>query len=378
MTVDTDRAGGIGEAAGAASAATPSSRPGRPSSAKEQVRRLLALLPYLLAHPGARVADVARAFHVSEKQLVADLGVLWFCGLPGLMPGDYIEVDMEAVEGEGVIHVSNAEFFARPLRLSAEEALGLLVALRVLRDAGEVAERELVDRVIARLEEAAGQASSGLDRVEVHVDTGEDPGVADAVRRAVGEGRRLHLTYWVPTRDETTERDVDPMRVVVADGRRYLEAWCHRAEDVRLFRLDRIAAAAVLDQPSEPPSQARPRDVGAGLFRPSPDDLLATLVVDPAGAWIAEYYPCEQVTELPGGQLQVSLRVADQRWLRHLALRLGGAVRALAPAELADAVRADARAALAAYGEDLPGGDGTEHGTDHGTDHGDCRQEPVD
>src|SRR5690606_10397169 len=113
-------------------------------SAKEQVRRLLALLPYLLAHPGARVADVARVFGITEKQLIADLGVLWFCGLPGMMPGDYIEVDMDAVEGEGTIHVSNADYLARPMRLSADEVLGLLVALRVLRETAQPSERELV------------------------------------------------------------------------------------------------------------------------------------------------------------------------------------------------------------------------------------------
>src|SRR5690606_24145599 len=182
------------------------------------VRRLLALLPYLLEHPGARVADVARAFRISEEQLIADLGVLWFCGLPGLLPGDYIEVEMDAVEGEGVIHVSNAEILSRPLRLTADEAMGLLVALRVLRDVGHPSERATVDRVIARLEEATGRAASGAGRVvAMSVDNGAPPDLAATVRTAVDEKRALHLTYWVPTRDETTERDVDPLRLVVAD-----------------------------------------------------------------------------------------------------------------------------------------------------------------
>ena len=320
-----------------------------PGGAKEQVRRLLAMLPYLLAHPGARVADVARVFGITEKQLVADLGVLWFCGLPGMMPGDYIEVDMDTVEGEGVIHVSNAEFLARPLRLSADEALGLLVALRVLRETGQVTERELIDRVITRLEDAAGQASGAADKVAVRVDTWEDPQVRAAVRDALDRRRRLHLQYWVPTRDETTERDVDPMRLVLSDGWSYLEGWCHRAEDVRLFRLDRVAVAEVLDQPSAPPPQATPRDLSAGLFQPSVDDALATVELDPQAAWVAEYYPCEEVTEAPDGSLRIRLRIADPRWLRRLALRLGGAARIVEPAELAEAVRGDAMEALAAY-----------------------------
>lgn len=320
-----------------------------PSSAKEQVRRLLALLPYLLAHPGARVSDVARVFGISEKQLVADLGVLWFCGLPGMMPGDYIEVDMDAVEGEGVIHVSNADYLARPLRLSSDEVLGLLVALRVLRESGQAAERELIDRVIARLEEASGQASAAAKQVEIQLDTWEDPEIRATVQDALNRGRRLHLSYWVPTRDETTERDVDPMQLAYADGRTYLEAWCHRAEDVRLFRLDRVAAARVLDEASAPPPEAQPRDLSSGLFQPSPDDALATLELGPEAAWVSEYYPCERVDDLGDGRLRVQLRIADPRWLRRLALRLGGHARILEPVELADAVRADAANALAAY-----------------------------
>lgn len=320
-----------------------------PNSAKEQVRRLLALLPYLLAHPGARVSDVARVFGISEKQLVADLGVLWFCGLPGMMPGDYIEVDMDAVEGEGVIHVSNADYLARPLRLSSDEVLSLLVALRVLRESGQAAERELIDRVIARLEEASGQASAAARQVEVQLDTWEDPEIRATVQEALTRRRRLHLSYWVPTRDETTERDVDPMQLAIADGRSYLEAWCHRAEDVRLFRLDRVAAARVLEEEASPPPEAQPRDLSSGLFQPSPDDALATLELGPEAAWVSEYYPCERVDDLGEGRLRVQLRVSDPRWLRRLALRLGGHARILEPVELADAVRDDAANALAAY-----------------------------
>lgn len=328
--------------------------PRRTGGAKDQVRRLLALLPYLLEHPGARVADVARAFRISEQQLVADLGVLWFCGLPGLMPGDYIEVDMDAVQGEGVIHVSNAEFLSRPLRLTADEALGLLVALRVLRDVGHPSERATVDRVIARLEEATGRAASDAGRVVAvsmdGMDSGAPDDVAATVRTAVDEQRALHLTYWVPTRDETTERDVDPLRLVIADGLSYLEAWCRRAEDVRLFRLDRVAAAKLLDEPSQPPPRAEPRDLSVGLFQPSADHALVTLDLDPDAAWVAEYYPCEEVSELGDGRLRVKLRVADQRWLRRLALRLGPDAHIVDNPELARAVREDAVRALSAYG----------------------------
>ena len=60
--------------------------------------------------------------------------MLWMCGMPGLTPGDLIDIDMDAVDGEGVIHLSNADYLTRPLRLSADEALALVLALRTLRE----------------------------------------------------------------------------------------------------------------------------------------------------------------------------------------------------------------------------------------------------
>jgi proteasome accessory factor C len=325
----------------------------KPSRAQEQVSRLLSLLPYLLSHPNTRVADVADVFGVTERQILRDLNVLWFSGLPGLAMGDYIEVDMDAAEGEGVINVSNADYLSRPLRLVTDEALALVVALRTLAAMPGSPERSAVDRAVAKLERAAGTAAERAAAVRVEVDGDAVAEVAGTVRRALDEKRRLHLSYWVPGRDETTERDVDPMRLALADGRLYLEGWCRRAESVRLFRLDRVAQISLLDVPAQVPSQARSRDLSAGIFQPSPDDLLVTLELEPAGRWVADYYPCETIKEVGRDRLLVSLRVADPRWIRRLCLRLGGTGRIVDPPDLAEEVFADAAAALAAYAADV-------------------------
>jgi proteasome accessory factor C len=258
--------------------------------AKGQVERMLALVPYLRERGGVRVERVARDFGVTPKQIQDDLNVLWFCGLPGAMPDDLIDVDMDALEGEGVVHVDNTDFLDRPLRLDAHQALALIVGLKTLRDIAASREREAIDRALVKLENAAGDALALVDQVEVQID-GADRQVTDTINAALQSKHRLRLAYFVPARDETTQRDVDPMRLVVAEGHTYLEAWCHRTEDTRLFRLDRVTAAEELDLPADPPPQARPRDLSEGLFQPSPDDLLATVDLVPSARWVADYYP---------------------------------------------------------------------------------------
>jgi proteasome accessory factor C len=139
------------------------------------------------------------------------------------------------------------------------------------------------------------------------------------------------------------------MRLLVVEGRTYLEGWCRRAEGVRLFRLDRVLDIAMLDVAASVPEEAEHVDIDQGLFRPSEDDVHVVLELSPAGRWVAEYYPCESVTELGDGRLRVGLRTPDTRWVRRLALRLGEEGRVVSPADLQAQVREDAAAALANY-----------------------------
>jgi predicted DNA-binding transcriptional regulator YafY len=319
--------------------------PPRVTPATDRLQRLLALVPYVVSRKVVGLADTAAAFGVSERELVDDLNMLWCVEIRS--PDPYCPIDLSYEGGE--IVVSEAESIDRPLRLGVDEASALLVALRMLAEVSSLDDRSALSRTVAKLEAAAGEAGAVSAQVAVQVD---DRGVGSAaaqIRGALDRGRRLHLSYYVPGRDEATERDVDPMRLLVVEGRTYLEGWCLRAEAVRLFRLDRVLGLAVLDEAASVPARARPRDVDQGLFRPSPNDAAVELELSAAGRWVAEYYPCERVEELGDGRLRVGLRTPDTHLVRRLALRLGEDGRVISPPELAAQVREDAAAALAQY-----------------------------
>ena len=336
----------------------PADPPARVSTSSDRLQRLLALVPYVVSRKVVGLSETAAAFGVSERELVDDLNMLWCVELRA--PDPYCPIDLSYEGGE--IEVSQAESMDRPLRLGVDEASALLVALRMLAEVGQVApvpglaEGSALSRTIAKLEAAAGEAAAPSAQVAVQVDRHAERSVAAQLREALAARRRVHLSYYVPGRDEATERDVDPMRLLVVEGRTYLEGWCRKAEAVRVFRLDRVLRIDVLPVAAEVPRQAEPVDVDQGLFRPSPDDMRVVLDLTPRGRWVAEYYPCEDVTELGDGRLRVTLRTPDAAWARRLALGLGEDGRVVAPAALAAAVRADAAAALAAYSVDPPGG----------------------
>lgn len=316
-------------------------------SATGRLSRLLTMVPWLLNRQGIDIEQAARDLGVSRQQIEADLQLLFVCGTPGHLPDDLIEADWEG----GRVYLGNADLIARPLRLGVDEALALIVGLRALAAVPGIGDREAIDRALAKLESAAGADSAASSRIQVSIDEGSSAETLTVVLRAVAAHRRLHLRYLVAARDEATERDVDPMRVLNIDANWYLEAWCHRAEGVRLFRLDRIESVEVLDRDGTPPADARPRDLDAGVFTPAPDDQLVRIALAPSAAWVSDYYPVETVERSEDGGQVVGLRTADTAWLRRLVWGLGGQARVLDPATLATEVSAGAAVALAAYAE---------------------------
>jgi len=314
----------------------------------ERLRRLLALVPYVSTRRVVGLAETAQAFGMTERELIDDLNLAWCVELRA--PEPYCPIDLSYEDGE--ISISQAESIARPLRLAADEASALLVALRMLADAAggsEQGDGDAVARLIAKIEDAAGAAGAASAQVAVQIEHPNARGLVATLNAALAAGKRVHLRHYKPGRDEETERDVDPMRLLVVEGRTYLEGWCRRAEGVRLFRLDRVLSVEVLDVPAEVPETAEPVDVDAGLFTASPSDVLIELELAPAGRWVAEYYRCDSLTEMADGWLRIALRTPDTTGVRRHALRLGEDARVLSPAGLADEVRAAAAAALALY-----------------------------
>jgi len=321
--------------------------------AKEQVARLLTLVPYLHSRDGVRLAEVADALGVTSEQVVSDLKVLFMCGLPGGYPDELIDVDLDAVQGEGgelrpdgLVRVSNADYLARPMRLSAVEASALVVALEALRVGVGPEVTEIVDRVLAKLRSAAASAPAPGS-------VAQDPRDAALTRvlieceRAIEGQRQLEFDYYVPARDELGRRTVDPWSLLRNGPFTYLDAWCHTAGAPRLFRLDRISRCRRLDTPLEKPAGSA-RTPEQALFERE-DDLLVTLLLEPEARWVVEYYAVEAVRHREGGRLEVDLYVADDRWLTRLLLRLAPNAVVLAPAEAAHGFLDASQAALSLY-----------------------------
>jgi len=286
-------------------------------SATDRVMRMLSIVPWIAANDGPLVADVCKRFGVGRNQLVDDLNVVQFVGLPPYTPDMLIEV---VFEGDRV-WVRFAEVFSRPLRLSPNQALGLVAAGAALEsaegDGGPLASG------LAKLADLLGIAPR--DALGIRLGSSR-PEVLDTLRHAVRERRRVHLDYFAYGRDERTERDVDPYRVFAADGAWYVFGHCHLAQGERLFRVDRVYGADLLDETFERPEGI---DDNPEVFDVSPTAPRVTLDLSPAARWVVETYPVEKMIERPDGGVEARLAVASRAWLERLLLRLGHEARVI-------------------------------------------------
>ena len=338
------------------------------SNARDQVARMLALVPYLQRGEGVPLRRLADEFGITPDQMRRDLSALWMCGLPGLGGGDLIEMDYEAFENDpdGLVRIENADYLDRPLRLGSTEASALMVGLLALRESGTTDSREVVDRVLAKLETAAADGAPVAIAAHATPRSVDVSGTGAVLTEALNADRQVRITYYVPSRDETTQRDVDPLELLERDGHEYLDAWCHLVDGRRLFRVDRIDAVERLDRTRAHADEPH-RDLDAGLFEAGPDARRARLRLAPEARWVVDYHPVEAVTPLPDGAVEAVLPYGDPRWLVRLVLALAPAAQVLEPPELAVQVRQGAAAALSLYGVTDPE-TGPQPGTGLGAD----------
>lgn len=285
-------------------------------SANDRFRRVLALVPWIAERDGPTVAEICARFGMTRAQLLADLDVVLLVGLHPFTPDEYVDVVVE--DNRVWIHLLPGSF-ARPLRLTPEQGVALVAAGSTLLALPGVEADGALARGLAKLR--ALLAVEGDEALAIEV--GPAPGQTLALlQQAANARRQIEIDYYTYGRDERKVRVVDPYLVHADQGQWYLTGFCHLAGAERLFRIDRIAEARLLeggfDPPVDPPDPV--------IFHTRPDDPWVTLELDQAAAWVVDQYVVESVEHLDSGRLRVRLAVSAPAWLERLLVRLGPAV----------------------------------------------------
>lgn len=290
----------------------------------ERLSRILAMLPWIIEHEGAEVDDLIARFDYRDKaDLVKDLHLVFMTGLPGYGPGDLIDIDVYDDE----VFVDAADYFSKPLRLTAPQALGLLAAAMTFIGSDQAP--PALESAVQKLTTAVVPGSQSTVYFDVPA-----PPVLAILREAIETHQVLRITYVSISANERTIRDVEGASLFFNLGNWYLAGHCRSANAERVFRVDRISAADVLTESYEPADEPSNSIV---RYRPEDSDAHVTFTVAAGSRWVSEYYPVDAVDLDDGGQ-RIMMSVSDPLVAARLLIRLGDAASDIDGDAVADAM----------------------------------------
>lgn len=298
--------------------------------------RVLTVLELLQSRPQLTGAELAERLEVSPRTVRRYISMLQDLGLP-----------VEAERGRHGAYRLAPGFKLPPLMLNNDEALALVLGLRITRRLNLAVDVATVEGALAKVERVMPLAlrervQAVQEALVVYTrpsDPPPDPDVLVALSAAVRQRQRVRLRYR-SHHQVISEREVDPYGVVYYGGRWYLPAFCHLRQDLRTFRLDRVASAELCSQTFKRPPAF---DALAHLTRSlalTPGtwavEVLLRLTLDQARERIAA--DVASLTPTPAGVL-LRLNSENLDWIVTLLVNLECEFVVHRPPELRDALR---------------------------------------
>jgi len=225
---------------------------------QNQVERLLDLVPYLTSKPGVSLEEIATDFQTSKSNVIDDLNTLWMCGLPGYTPLELIDLSFDT----GFVSIRNADVLSKPRKLSNLELATVIVGLSILKNS--ISEQNShypeISNLLIRL------SSSSNVPTPFAVDSKIDPELRLLAQQGIRDHQKLSISYFSYGKDVESDRVILPISLQVIDAHEYLESYCYTSKDFRMFRLDRIQSATLLDYAEPVSLQGRESAVLRNIF----------------------------------------------------------------------------------------------------------------
>ncbi len=247
--------------------------------------------------------------------------------------------------------------------ISPAELQALLTARQVLGNVqpglleGEL--QSLQGRISSLLQKKGVDVEQGQSRIHIQAVAGRavpEHLFQDVMGALLGR-QRLHIRYHGRRKDDVSERDVSPQRLTQYRNSWYLDAWCHKADGLRSFSLERISDQRLLDEDvREIPDAVLSAhyDSAYGIFSGPAEHTAILKFSAEMSRWIADeqWHPDQKGSCDDEGAWTLELPFSSARELVMDILRYGPDVEVLSPDFLRDAVAESARKAAATYDQE--------------------------
>jgi len=335
--------------------------------ANGRLRRLLYLVPAVLNRQGVPLSELARELDIDEQTLREDIDLLSMVGPPAGGPDEFLLLTVD--DEDGCVYADLPQGLTRPLRLTASEAFSLTLGLRALAGSGLRPYEDAVARLLGKIRAALGEASPELLKLESEsvVETEDHHRLAllSELHRAITARRALQLLYHSASRGVTELRGVDPYALLNHRGAWYLVGRCHRHNEPRLFKVERMSKVTAVSA-NGADEDAKPFEIQPGfdlekfrrdnLFVPEPAHPRVFLRFDRALSYeVRTRFDPARVSRSRDGSLEVVLENPLSDWLINWILSFGAGVEVLEPLALRRAVAERARQIALLHSDEAAG-----------------------
>jgi proteasome accessory factor C len=305
-------------------------------TAIDRTKRALDLIPFVLDHPGISIQDLAREFSVSEKQIRADLDLLFVCGLPGYSPLELIDISTD----DDYVDIIDPQLLDQPRNLTRREVIALAVALEALSASRNT--NDSLQPIIASLtKKIQSSLSAPIRAPQIMKSEGDPQSVVPMIEEAMRTRSDLQIDYISAKSDSRNHRRISPHELFIENGEGYLQAWCFTAQAERTFRIDRIMTAERVGTEEQP--VVSPNAQGGHAQK-------ILLSLSGGGREFAERHAgISHIESTTPVETLVRVEIDDTNWLLRTLLGYGASIRILEPAALAGELKKLAQETLALY-----------------------------
>jgi predicted DNA-binding transcriptional regulator YafY len=233
-----------------------------------------------------------------------------------------------------------------PSTFSASEALSLILAASIAVERINIPFGEALRCALRKIEAVLPeQINSMVGKMQKRVSVGVNlvrecnAETINTLSQSISNHNPVEITYMVASRNEMTERKVDPYGLTFRFGTWYLIAYCHLRQHIRTFGVDRIRSLHVLkDHFKYPENFDLEKYLGrAWSLQADANQLDVKLRFSPKiTPWIVgcKFHPHQKVTAQRDGSALFKVTVAGMDEIKHWILSFGDEVEVLEPASL--------------------------------------------
>jgi len=316
---------------------------------RTEISRLLKIHYAIASGERPTVADLVELCEVGQRSIKRDIAVL--------KEEFHAPIAVSRTKGE------EGYFYERPFRLAPEpfsdqEMLALSMALQIAETFYNSPFVPAIKGALEKLRhvqmDAGCQSPSAMaGHVSLLAEPAPPESIKDTIHfndllKAIEQRQHVHMTYYTMSRDEETERTIEPYHLYHFDGLWYVYGHCHYRHENRDFAINRIRSLMLLPTTFTPPSQDTiRRQLGQRFANISDEPVRVSIKFDQEAARrIREriWHPTQQIEVKDDGACVLTLTVTGLDTVTRWVLSFGAHAVPLAPKRFVNKVTKEIRA----------------------------------